>query len=179
MPKTEHPGSVFLSQQRPCLPVIMLEPLSKVFPLPARSSLLLHGFDVMCFGPVIRVVRLTWLAMFASCTILSLCTALSLCTTAERPGAEQARLAREARALLSDRCFTMWMAGGGVRPGTVYGATDDFSYNLAENGVHVHDLHATLLHLLGIDHERMTYKYQGRRYRLTDVHGKLVRGMLA
>jgi len=77
------------------------------------------------------------------------------------------------------RCFTVWMAGGGVKPGTSYGATDDFGYNIAENGVHVHDFHATLMHLLGVDHERLTYKFQGRRYRLTDVHGKVVPGLLA
>ncbi len=77
------------------------------------------------------------------------------------------------------RCFTMWMAGGGVKPGLSYGATDDFSYNIAENPVHVHDFHATLLHLLGIDHERLTYRFQGRRFRLTDVHGKVVRALIA
>jgi hypothetical protein len=76
------------------------------------------------------------------------------------------------------RCFTVWMAGGGTRPGT-YGATDELCYNVAENGVHVHDFHATILHLLGIDHERLTYKFQGRRYRLTDVHGRVVAGLLA
>lgn len=77
------------------------------------------------------------------------------------------------------RCFTMWMAGGGVKPGLIYGETDEFSYNIASNPVHVHDLHATILHLLGIDHERLTYKYQGRRYRLTDVHGEIVKPLLA
>ena len=77
------------------------------------------------------------------------------------------------------RAFTMWMAGGGVRPGTVYGETDDFGYNIASNPVHVHDFQATLLHLMGIDHEKLTYKYQGRRFRLSDVHGKVVRGILA
>jgi hypothetical protein len=77
------------------------------------------------------------------------------------------------------RCFSVWMAGGGVKAGTVYGATDDFGYNIVEDGVHIHDFHATLLHLLGIDHERLTYKFQGRRYRLTDVHGKVVKGLLA
>lgn len=77
------------------------------------------------------------------------------------------------------RCFTAWMAGGGVKPGTVYGETDEFGYNIASDGVHVHDFHATLLHLLGIDHERLTYKFQGRRYRLTDVEGQLVKGLLA
>ena len=76
------------------------------------------------------------------------------------------------------RCFTIWMAGAGVKKGFSYGATDDFSYNVAENPVHVHDLQATLMHLLGIDHERFTYKFQGRRYRLTDVHGKVVRDLL-
>ena len=77
------------------------------------------------------------------------------------------------------RCFTVWMAGGGVKPGLVYGATDDFGYNVIERPVHVHDFHATLLHLLGIDHERLTYRYQGRRFRLTDVHGKVVEDLLA
>jgi hypothetical protein len=77
------------------------------------------------------------------------------------------------------RCFTAWMAGGGVKPGAVYGETDEFGYNIASDGVHVHDFHATLLHLLGIDHERLTYKFQGRRYRLTDVEGQLVKGLLA
>jgi len=67
------------------------------------------------------------------------------------------------------RCFTMWMAGGGVRPGTTYGATDDFSYNVVENPVHVRDLHATVLHLLGIDHERFSYRFQGLDFRLTGV----------
>ena len=77
------------------------------------------------------------------------------------------------------RCFTAWMAGGGIKPGAVFGETDEFGYNVASDGVHVHDFHATLLHLLGIDHERLTYKFQGRRYRLTDVEGKLVKGVLA
>jgi hypothetical protein len=71
------------------------------------------------------------------------------------------------------------MAGGGAKPGLVYGSTDDFSYNLAENGVHVYDLQATMLRLLGVDHERLTYFYQGRRFRLTDVHGKVVTPLLA
>jgi len=77
------------------------------------------------------------------------------------------------------RCFTMWMAGGGVKPGISYGATDPFCYNVAENPVHVHDFQATLLHLLGIDHEKLTYKYQGRNFRLTDVHGHVVDSILA
>ncbi len=77
------------------------------------------------------------------------------------------------------RCFTMFLAGAGVNAGTTYGATDDYSYNIAENPVHVHDLHATLLHLLGIDHERLTFKFQGRRFRLTDVHGEVVQDLLA
>ena len=76
------------------------------------------------------------------------------------------------------RCFTIWLAGGGIRPGTVYGATDDFSYNVVHDPVHVHDLNATLLYLLGIDHQRLTYRFQGRDYRLTDVAGKVVRGLL-
>ena len=77
------------------------------------------------------------------------------------------------------RCFTMWMAGGGVKAGSVYGETDDFSYNIVKDPVHVHDLHATILKQLGIDHERLTYKFQGRRYRLTDVFGEVVDGVLA
>ena len=77
------------------------------------------------------------------------------------------------------RCFSIWMAGGGVKPGLVYGKTDDFGYNIEENGVHVHDLQATMLHLMGVDHERLVFKHQGRRYRLTDVHGHVVRDLLA
>ncbi|MEA3213432.1 MAG: hypothetical protein QOE70_6489 [Chthoniobacter sp.] len=77
------------------------------------------------------------------------------------------------------RCFTAWMAGGGIKPGVVFGETDEFGYNVVSDGVHVHDFHATLLHLLGIDHERLTYKFQGRRYRLTDVEGRLVKGIVA
>ncbi|MCR9199339.1 MAG: DUF1501 domain-containing protein [Planctomycetaceae bacterium] len=77
------------------------------------------------------------------------------------------------------RCFTIWLAGGGIQPGTTYGATDDFSYNIVENPVHVHDLHATILHLMGVDHERLTYRYQGRNFRLTDVHGELVHGIMS
>ncbi|MFM7208039.1 MAG: DUF1501 domain-containing protein [Planctomycetaceae bacterium] len=77
------------------------------------------------------------------------------------------------------RCFTIWMSGGGVTPGLTYGETCEFGYNIVLDGVHVHDFHATLLHLLGIDHERLTYRFQGRRYRLTDVHGTVVRGILS
>jgi hypothetical protein len=77
------------------------------------------------------------------------------------------------------RCFTMWMAGGGIRAGYTHGATDDFGYNVASDGVHVHDLHATILHQLGIDHEKLTYKHQGRYYRLTDVSGNVVKPLLA
>ena len=76
-------------------------------------------------------------------------------------------------------CFTMWLAGGGIKGGTNYGKTDDYSVNVAEDAVSVHDLHATVLHLLGIDHERLTYKFQGRDFRLTDVHGKIVDPLLA
>ncbi len=76
------------------------------------------------------------------------------------------------------RCFTIWMAGGGVKPG-IYGETDEFGYNIADKPVHVHDFQATLLHLMGIDHERFTFHYQGRRFRLTDVAGEVVRDILA
>ncbi len=77
------------------------------------------------------------------------------------------------------RCFTMWMAGGGVKPGVTYGATDDYSYNIVENPVSMHDLHATILHLMGIDHEKLTFRFQGRYFRLTDVHGHIVQPILA
>ncbi|NNE00547.1 MAG: DUF1501 domain-containing protein [Pirellulaceae bacterium] len=77
------------------------------------------------------------------------------------------------------RCFSLWMAGGGIKPGTVYGETDPYGYNIADKPVHVHDFHATILHLLGIDHERLTHKYQGRQFRLTDVHGHVVNDILA
>ncbi len=77
------------------------------------------------------------------------------------------------------RCFTAWLAGGGVKPGACYGATDEYGYNVVRDPVHVHDLQATILHLLGIDHEKLTYKFQGRYYRLTDVHGDVVQGILA
>lgn len=76
------------------------------------------------------------------------------------------------------RCFTLWMAGGGVKKGFNYGATDEFGYNITENPVHIHDFQATLLHLLGIDHEKLTFKFQGRRFRLTDVHGHVVKDIL-
>jgi hypothetical protein len=77
------------------------------------------------------------------------------------------------------RAFSWWLAGGGVRKGHVHGATDDFGWNITENGVHVHDMQATILHLCGIDHTRLTFRYQGRQYRLTDVHGEVVKGILA
>ncbi len=77
------------------------------------------------------------------------------------------------------RAYSWWLAGGGVKPGTVYGATDDFAWNITENPVHVHDMQATLLHLCGIDHTKLTFRYQGRQYRLTDIHGRIVEGILA
>ena len=77
------------------------------------------------------------------------------------------------------RCYTKWMAGGGIKPGVVYGETDDFSYNVTENPVHIHDLNATILHCLGINHEQLTFRHQGRDFRLTDVHGKVVKDILA
>jgi hypothetical protein len=76
------------------------------------------------------------------------------------------------------RCFTVWLAGGGIKNGFSYGQTDDFCYNIAEKPVHIHDLNATILHLLGIDHERLTYRFQGRDFRLTDVHGNVVKDIL-
>jgi uncharacterized protein (DUF1501 family) len=77
------------------------------------------------------------------------------------------------------RNFTTWFAGGGIKPGITYGSSDEYSYNVAENGVHIHDFHATILHLLGIDHERLTFKYQGRHFRLTDVHGHVVKPIIS
>lgn len=77
------------------------------------------------------------------------------------------------------RCFTVWLAGAGIKAGTTWGETDDFGYNIVRDPVHVHDLNATILHLLGIDHTRLTFKFQGRHYRLTDVHGEVVKGVLA
>ena len=75
--------------------------------------------------------------------------------------------------------ITVWLSGGGVKGGTVHGATDEFGFQAVENQVHVHDLHATLLHLLGFDHEKFVYRYAGRDFRLTDVHGRVVREILA
>jgi hypothetical protein len=76
------------------------------------------------------------------------------------------------------RAFSMWLAGGGIKPGITYGKTDDFSFNVVENPVHIHDLQATILHTLGLDHERLTYRFQGRQFRLTDVHGQVVKDIL-
>lgn len=77
------------------------------------------------------------------------------------------------------RCFSIWMAGGGIKGGTSYGETDDYCYNVASNPVHIHDQNTTILHCLGIDHEKLTFRFQGRDYRLTDIHGELVKGILA
>ncbi len=77
------------------------------------------------------------------------------------------------------RCFSIWMAGGGIKPGTVYGTTDEFSYNIVDKPVHIHDLNATILHQMGINHERLTYRFQGRDFRLTDVHGNIVTDILS
>jgi hypothetical protein len=77
------------------------------------------------------------------------------------------------------RCFSLWLAGGGIKGGITYGATDDFAYNITENPVHVHDFHATMMHLLGIDHTKLTYRFEGRDFRLTDVSGEVVKGILA
>jgi len=75
--------------------------------------------------------------------------------------------------------FTLFLAGGGVKAGLTYGATDDLGYHVVENPVHIHDLQATLLHLMGLNHEKLTYRFQGRDYRLTDVHGKVVKDVVA
>ena len=76
------------------------------------------------------------------------------------------------------RCYSVWMAGGGIKGGITHGVTDEFSYNIASDGVHIHDLHATILNRLGVDHERLTYRFQGRDFRLTDVAGKVVNQIL-
>jgi uncharacterized protein (DUF1501 family) len=75
--------------------------------------------------------------------------------------------------------FTMWMAGGGVKGGMVHGATDEFGWHAVQDKVHVHDLHATILHLMGLDHEKLTFRHDGRNFRLTDVYGKVVHPILA
>jgi uncharacterized protein (DUF1501 family) len=75
--------------------------------------------------------------------------------------------------------YSMWLAGGGIRGGQVIGATDDFGFRAVENPVHVHDLHATMLHLLGLDHERLTFRHAGRDFRLTDVQGRVVKNLIA
>ncbi|MDA0194973.1 MAG: DUF1501 domain-containing protein [Bacteroidetes bacterium] len=77
------------------------------------------------------------------------------------------------------KCYTLFMAGAGIKAGTIYGGTDEFGYNVVENGVHIHDFQATLMHLMGVDHERLIFKHQGRRFRLTDVHGRVVKGILS
>ena len=77
------------------------------------------------------------------------------------------------------RCYSMWLAGGGIRPGHVHGQTDDYGYNIVRDPVHVHDVNATILHCMGFDHERLTYRYQGRDFRLTDIHGKVVDAILS
>ncbi len=75
--------------------------------------------------------------------------------------------------------FTMWLAGGGIKPGLTYGASDDFGFNVVENPVHVHDLHATILHLLGFDHTKLTYRFQGLDMRLTGVFGNVIKDLIA
>jgi hypothetical protein len=76
------------------------------------------------------------------------------------------------------RCFSLWMAGGGVKPGITYGETDDYCYNIVDKPVHIHDYNATILHLLGLDHTKLIFRFQGRDYRLTDVHGEVVKGLI-
>ena len=92
------------------------------------------------------------------------------------PGAKPARSTAATTTTTASR---MWLAGGGVKGGYVHGATDEFGFQAVENKVHVHDLHATILHLLGFDHEKLTYRYAGRDFRLTDVHGQVVKELIA
>ena len=75
--------------------------------------------------------------------------------------------------------FSIWLAGGGIKGGVTYGATDDFGFRAVQNPVHVHDLHTTILHLMGIDHTKLTYRYSGRDFRLTDVHGRVIHDIIA
>ncbi|MGK0139302.1 MAG: hypothetical protein ACI9DJ_002761, partial [Algoriphagus sp.] len=77
------------------------------------------------------------------------------------------------------RCFSIWMAGGGIKPGIVYGETDELGYNIIKDPVHVHDFHATILHQMGLNHEQLIYKHMGRRFRLTDVAGNVVKDILS
>jgi uncharacterized protein (DUF1501 family) len=77
------------------------------------------------------------------------------------------------------KAFSWWLAGGGVKAGHVYGSTDDYAWNITADPVHVHDMQATMMHLVGIDHTKLTYRYQGRQFRLTDVHGHVVQGLFA
>ena len=77
------------------------------------------------------------------------------------------------------RCFSIWLAGAGIKAGMAHGLTDEYGYNILDGGVHVHDLHATMLHLMGVDHEKLVYKFQGRYFRLTDIAGKVVQPILA
>ena len=77
------------------------------------------------------------------------------------------------------RAYSIWMAGGGIKPGVVYGQTDEFGYNIIENPVHINDFHATVLHQMGLNHEQLTYKHLGRRYRLTDVAGEVIHDLIA
>jgi hypothetical protein len=77
------------------------------------------------------------------------------------------------------QAFTLWMAGGGIKPGMTHGETDELGYHVVKDPVHIHDLQATILHLLGFDHERLTFEHQGRQFRLTDVHGKIIKPILA
>ncbi|HAE11031.1 MAG TPA: DUF1501 domain-containing protein, partial [Opitutae bacterium] len=93
-----------------------------------------------------------------------------------KPGANQGKVNGRDH---NNHGFTMFLCGGGAKGGTIYGATDEFGFAAVEDKVHVHDLQATILHLLGLDHERLTYRYSGRDFRLTDVHGKVVPGLLA
>jgi uncharacterized protein (DUF1501 family) len=94
------------------------------------------------------------------------------------PVTDQLRTSTDAGRDHNPQGFTMWLAGGGVRGGMVYGATDDFGYHAVRDRVHMHDLHATILHALGLDHERLTYRYAGRDFRLTDVYGRAVSEVL-
>ena len=97
-----------------------------------------------------------------------------------RTNYSQGRLTQEGFGLdHHPRCFTLWMTGGGIKKGFSYGETDELGYNIAHNPVHVHDFQATILHLLGVDHERLTFRHQGHRYRLTDVFGNVVHDLLA
>ncbi len=130
-----------------------------------------HGY----WGPILDTGAAALLTDLKSRGLLD--STLVICTSefGRQPAAQGVGKGRDH----NPGAFTAWMAGGGIKGGTAYGSTDDLGFKAAENPAYCYDLHATALHLLGFDHEKLTYRFQGRDYRLTDVHGHLVKGILA